>query len=146
MPREMDQKAYAAALWERLKADASNASGIFSGQGHAKKLTLDEKLAIWNDRALSVEQEHDLWRQGRTPETAHLPILSPEEIGLKVFPKREQLYKSGGNVEPKDWIKEANFLGQEAEKRRRAERPTIAEITGAPEVTPIENPAETEGY
>lgn len=137
MPRPLNQKAYGQAMWERLKQDATNASGIFSGQGHSKKLSLDEKLAVWNDRALSVEQEWELWRQGRTPESiarGEKP-LSPEEIGLKVFPKREQLYKSGGNVEPKDWIKEANYLAQEAEKRRRTERPTIAEVTGAPEVT-----------
>lgn len=105
---------YAKQLWEKFKEDAANTAARIGTGYDTKQLTMDEKLAIWNDRALTVEQEWELWRAGE---------LSPEAIGMRVFPKREQLAKSGGNLEPDLWIKAANHYAQEAEKRRRAADP-----------------------
>lgn len=97
-----------------MEAAIEKAKGLapYFGPGYgAKKVQPDEINTAWNTREMSVEQEWDLWRQ-RKPDGS--PMYTPEEIGLKVFPHRERLAKSGGRIQPRDWIAWAN---QQAERQ-----------------------------
>jgi hypothetical protein len=82
----------------------------------ATELDSDDFETVWNRRAMSLEEEWELWRQ-RQPDGV-TPLYSPEQIGTMVFKDREKLIKSGGRVEPKEWISFANT----AAKRMRAKR------------------------
>lgn len=111
--------------FETLMKRAEGMAPHFAASG-GKKLSDEEIETAWNTRALSVEQEWELWRQGNTPETAHLPKLTPEEIGLKVFPHREKLAKSGGRIEPKQFIGWANSYAERQFKKQT--EPTEGEV------------------
>lgn len=136
-------------LWNRMKDMAGGMAGVY-GQGYnTKPLNEHEELMLWNKRALSLDQEWALWRQGRTPETQGQPILTPEEIGLKVFPEREKLAKSGGRVEPKDWHAYIKKMADKSEAQFQATREP-PDMTGAPTMTeapsaePLSLPAPSE--
>jgi hypothetical protein len=69
-------------------------------------ITPEEELALWNERHLSIEQEHDLWRQG----------LTPEEIGLRMFPNREILAVSEGRAQsPSAQIQYVNSMAKRSD-------------------------------
>jgi hypothetical protein len=95
-------------LWDKLKERAGGLGGLIGKGYDATPLSEDDEAMLWSRRALSVEQEWDLWRQG----------LTPEEIGMQVFPDRERLVKSGGRIEPSQWYSRANTLAARAERTR----------------------------
>lgn len=82
------------------------------------ELKPDEKLAVFmdqGDKQWSLDEIHQLYRDG----------LTREQIGLKMFPKREQLYKTG-NIEPRAWIKAANDLARRAAIREAGTLEAVA--------------------
>lgn len=96
-------------LWDRLKEKAKGVGGLAAPGVNMDRLTPDEELAIWNRRAIPIEQEWEMWRAGKTP----------EEIGMAVFPDREKLVKSGGRIEPSQWFAYSMKMAQKAEAARQ---------------------------
>lgn len=126
MPTSQSAEQFAAGLWDSMRGHVAALAPHFSpGYGNSE-LTPEQELAIWNDRQLSIEQEWELWDQG----------LSAEEIGMRVFPYREQLVKSGGRVEPEQWIAKANALAKRAFVAAK-EPPSVA----SPDAPPAPEPA-----
>lgn len=115
---EIDQRseAFLRGLWDATVNKAQGMSGYMAPGLGGQKMTPDDIDEAWNHRALTVEQEWDLWRQGSTPEriAAGERKLTPEEIGMQVFPHREKLAKSAGRVQPKDWI---GWVNQQANRQ-----------------------------
>lgn len=101
------------------QAALENAKGLAThfqpGYG-TKELTPADTDMLWNERALSVEQEHDLWRAVKPDGT---PQFTPEEIGLQVFPKRLGLMQGGGRIEPKAQHAWVNTQARRVEKQRQ---------------------------
>jgi len=114
-------------LYEKLRQRARMMAPQVDTNGQTKDLTPDEISLLWNRRHIPIEQEWELWRQGRTPETADQPQLTREEIGLMVFKDREKLAKMGGRIEPKEFVLWAN---KQAEKEA-AKRAAAAEVAPA---------------
>lgn len=113
---DLDQRseAFMRGLWDATKAKAAGMAAYAAPGMGGRELSDEEIAQAWNTRALSVEQEWDLWRQ-RKPDGS--PQYTPEEIGMQVFPHREKLAKSGGRVEPKDWIGWANRRAEHEQKK-----------------------------
>ena len=128
MPPKMPSDDFLAGLYETMRGRAAGLAPHFQPGYGATELDGDDLETVWNRRAMPIEKEWELWRQGRTPETAHLPMLSPEHIGLLVFPDREKLAKSGGRVEPHEFISWTNAMA----KRMAAKRDAQAAMNLAP--------------
>ena len=135
MPDQTQQERYLSGLWNQMKQRSAGLATTVGPGIDTKSLTPAEHDRLWDERFLTIEQEHDLWRQGRTPETAGQPILSPEEIGMRVFQNREKLAKTGGRLEPSQWYDYISRMADRAERRRQG-----AEM---PDTTPVST--ETEG-
>lgn len=106
-------------LFEQMKGHAMGMAGAADAD-ELEKLTPDEKLMLWNRRAMPIEKEWELHREVNPDGT---PRYTPEDIGLMVFPDRERLAKSGGRIEPKEFAREANRLAKRAAERRALEAP-----------------------
>jgi hypothetical protein len=126
-------------LWDQMKDKAAGLGGLIGAGYGATALSQDDEDMLWDQRFLTIEQEHDLWRarkqvpvmgpDGRPvagPDGSPLmqdtaePRYTPEEIGKLVFQNREALAKRGGNLEPKDQYRKFATLAQRAERRRLA--------------------------
>lgn len=107
---------------EALERARGQAPHFQPGYG-TKELTPDEIDLLWDQRALSVEQEHELWRAVNEDGT---PRYSPEEIGAQVFDQRLRLASGGGRIEPKDQHAWVNKQAKRAEQRR-AQQPALTE-------------------
>jgi hypothetical protein len=99
-----------------------------------KELTPDEIDLLFDQRALSVEQEHELWRATKEDGT---PMYSPEEIGTKVFPERLKLASGGGRFEPKDQHAWINKQAKRAEQRRAQQQAMTEPDPMMTEPTPL---------
>lgn len=115
-------------LFDAAIERARRLSEYMSPGAGGKRMTDDEIEQAWNERAMPVEQEWELWKIGKTPETAGMRPLTPEEIGLRVFPRREKLAKSGGRVRPSEFI---GWTNNYAERRRKAKEQQQAPMMGA---------------
>lgn len=94
----------ARATYEMAMERARGTAGHFSPGYGTKDLTPDEELATFMDQGetpKTLEEIHEMYRQG----------LTQNQIGLVMYPKREQLYKSG-RPEPKAFIQKANALAR----------------------------------
>lgn len=136
-------------LYQQMRKTAAGMAGAADADDDLKKLTLDEKLRLWDQRDMPVEKE---WELHRAVNEDGSPMYSPRQIGLMVFKNRERIAKSGGNIEPKEFIKEANRLEKLAAARRSSLAPP-PDMTQTPMTTtgPLAGagsslPAETEGY
>jgi hypothetical protein len=103
-------------LWDQMKARAKGMSIVYGPGYDNKPLSREEEKTLFRQRALSVEQEHELWRATNQDGS---PMYTPERIGQLVFDQREKLAKSGGRIEPKQWIKYLNDLAAEVEDEDR---------------------------
>jgi hypothetical protein len=104
-------------LYQAMRSRAQGMAPMFQPGADSTELTPDDKFTLWERRAIPLEQEWELWR-AKNPDGT--PMYTREQIGLMVFRDREKLSKSGGHLEPKEWIAEANHLAREASKRRAA--------------------------
>lgn len=150
MPQDLDQRSeqFMRGLFETTVEKARGMAGYMSPGLGGKKLSDADVSLAWNERALTVEQEWDLWRVGRTPETAGQRPFTPEEIGLQVFPKRERIAKSGGRVEPKEWMVWVNQRAEhERKKQEQQASPMMAEgqTDGSGLLVPGNEPDESTG-
>ena len=118
-------------LYDAIRKRAADLAPKFGPGYGTKALTPDDLEAVWNRRSMPLEQEWNLWRQGRTPETAHLPTLTPAQIGLMVFPEREKLAKSGGRVEPSEFISWTNQTAKRMAEKRAARQAAAPPMEGA---------------
>lgn len=118
MPTGPDQ-AFLDGLYQTIRKRAAGMAPHFQPGYDATELDGDDLEAVWNERAMPLEAEWELHR-ALGPDGV-TPLYTREQIGLMVFPKRERLAKSGGRVEPKEWISWANSTAKRMEKRR-AER------------------------
>lgn len=123
-------------LYQKLKGRAAGMADLVGPGVDTEKLSDDEISALWNLRAVPIEKEWEMWRQGRTPETAHLPTMTREEIGLAVYPNREKLAKSGGRSEPKDFIPWMNKRAEKEAAKRAAQQP--APFPDAPIISTVD--------
>lgn len=125
---EQDRRseAFMRGLFDATIERAKGLAGYMDPGMGGKRLSDDEIDAAWNTRALTVEQEWNLWRQGRTPESVARGerMLSPEEIGMQVFPHREKLGKSGGRIMPKAYADWVNQRANREEKKRQTQAAT----------------------
>lgn len=149
MAQDLDRRSeeFMRGLFEQTVEKARGVAAYMSPGLGGKKLTPAEEEMAWSERALSVEQEWDLWRLGRTPETAGQRPLTPEEIGLQVFPKRERIAKSGGRVQPKEWVAWVNSYA-ERQRKKRAEQPSALMAEGQTvggQLVPGDEPAQPVG-
>lgn len=104
-------------LYQRMRARAAGMAPRFQPGTDSTELDGDDLETLWNKRAMPVEQEWELHRAVKEDST---PLYSREQIGLMVFPEREKLAKSGGRVEPKEFIRWANRTAQRMRARRDA--------------------------
>lgn len=117
MPVQPDD-AFMEGLYQTFMSKAKGMAPFINSDG-AKKLTPDEISLLWNKRAMPIEKE---WELHRAVNPDGSPMYSREQIGLMVYPERERLAKSGGNIEPKAFIGQANRIAQrEAAKRQAAQ-------------------------
>jgi len=127
MPEEQDRRseAFVRGLFDAAVQRARGLAGYMDPGMGGKRLSDQDIDAAWNTRALSVEQEWDLWRQGRTSESLARGerALTPEEIGMQVFPHREKLGKSGGRIMPKEYAQWVNGRAKREEDKRQAAQP-----------------------
>jgi hypothetical protein len=123
---DLDQRSegFLRGLFETTVEKARGMSAYMAPGLGGKKLSDEDVSLAWNTRALTVEQEWDLWRIGRTPETAGQRILTPEEIGMQVFPHRERIAKSGGRVQPKEWFSWVNQRAERERKKKEQQQPS----------------------
>lgn len=110
-------EAFFAKGYELLKDRARRMAGQVASDEGAKKLSEDEISTLWNERAMPLEQEWELHRARQADGT---PTYTPEQIGLLVFPKREQLAKSGGRLEPNEVTAWANRRAEKEAAKRAA--------------------------
>ena len=105
MPEGQDQE-IAKMIWADMKKQAQEIAEMRGLAPGNKKLTPDEELALFMREApdWSPDKEAILLAEGKTR----------EEVGLLKYPERERLAKSGGRIQPKDWIAWAN---QQAERQ-----------------------------
>jgi len=115
-------------LYEAMKARAASLAPHFTPGYGSKAMNADDEDVVWNRRKIPVEQEWELWRQKKPDGT---PMFTPSQIGLMVFPDREKFAKSGGRVEPKDWITFANRTAQRMAAKREAQQQS-AEMSAPP--------------
>lgn len=112
-PQDRPSQQFLDGLWEATKGRAASMAPVF-GEGAGGTTLSQAKIdVLWNERHLSPEQEAELWQQG----------LTPEEIGLQVFKNRERLMKSGGRIEPAQWISWCNRQARRMHDQRQAEQP-----------------------
>ncbi len=119
MAEQTQQERYLSGLWESMKQRSAGLATTVGPGVDTKSLTPLQHDQLWDERFLTIEQEWKLWEQGRTPETAGQPILSPEEIGMRVFANREKLAKTGGRLEPSAWYAYTSRMAARAEARRQ---------------------------
>lgn len=102
-------------MYQQMRGRASEMAPRFKPGYGATELDGDELEAVWDKRAMSLEQEWELHRAVNEDGT---PKLTREQIGLMVFPERERLAKSGGRVEPREMIAWVNQTARRMEQRR----------------------------
>ena len=112
-------------LYQSMRGRAAGMAERFKPGYGSKELDGDDLETLWNRRAMSIEQEWALHRELNQDGT---PAYTREQIGLQVFPDREKLAKSGGRVEPREFISWTNAMARRMEKKR-AER---AQVSAAP--------------
>lgn len=107
-------------LWEAVKGRAKAMAPVFGEGSGGTALSRDHIDMLWSERHLTPEQEAQLWRQGRTPESiaAGEKPLTPEEIALQVFQNRERLMKSGGRIEPNQWVSWCNATARRMQEKQ----------------------------
>lgn len=115
-------------LYRAMRRRAETLAAHFQPGYDAKELDGDDFEALWNRRHLTIEQEWELWRARNTDGT---PMHTPEMIGSMVFRDREKLIKSGGRVEPKEWISFANTTAKRMAAKRAQQQSALA-------LTPVE--------
>ena len=105
-------------LYQTFMAHAKGLAPLISSDG-AQKLNQDEIDILWDHpRAMPIEKE---WELHRAVQDDGSPMYSPEQIGLMVWPQRERIAKSGGHIEPKDFIRAANRQAARMQVKRQAE-------------------------
>jgi hypothetical protein len=125
MPGPQDTPAFIEGLYEAMRKRAADLAPNFAPGYGTKEMTPEDVDLVWNRRVMPVEQEWELWRQTKPDGT---PMYTPNQIGLLVFPDREKFAKSGGRVEPAEWIP---FVNQTA-KRMAAKREAQAALSPDP--------------
>ena len=115
-PKDAPTTQFLDGLWEAVKGRAASMAPVFGSGSGGTTLSRDQIDLLWNERHLTPEQEAALWQQG----------LTPEEIGMQVFKNRERLMKSGGRIEPSQWISWANRQAQRMHDKQQAEQPAPA--------------------
>lgn len=113
-------------LYQTIRKRAAGMAPNFSPGYDSKELDGDDLETVWNRRAMPLEDEWELHRA--VQEDGVTPLYTKEQIGLLVFPDREKLAKSGGRVEPSEWIRWVNFQA----KRMAAKREAQAAMQPAP--------------
>jgi len=108
-------------LYQTIRKQASGMAPKFSPGYDSAELDGDELETVWNRRAMPIEQE---WALHRAVKEDGTPLYSRRQIGLMVFPDREKLAKSGGRVEPHEWISWTNQTARRM-AQRRAERAAL---------------------
>lgn len=135
MPSGPD-KTFLEGLYQAMRARAATMAPHFQPGYGAQELDGDDLETLWNHRSLTLEQEWELWR-ARNPDGT--PMYTPELIGSMVFKDREGLIRSGGRVEPKEWIGWANSTAKRMQARREAKQ---VALEAAP-MEPIESVGES---
>lgn len=128
MPSGPDD-AFLEGMYQTMRKRAESMAPHFRPGYGAKELDGDELETVWNRRALTLEQEWELHRA--VAEDGVTPRYTREQIGLLVFPDREKLAKSGGRVEPKEWISWVNSTAKRMAARRAAREAALN--AGSPE-------------
>lgn len=111
-------------LWESVKSRAEAMAPVVGSGAGGKTLNSREIDMLWAEKHLSPAQVEDLWRIGRTPESiarGEKP-LTVEEISMREHGNRERLMKSGGRIEPAQWIAWANRQAQRAQDQQNAQQ------------------------
>jgi hypothetical protein len=106
-------------LYQAMRKRAADLAPHFAPGYGTKAMTPDDLDAVWNRRAMPLEQEWELHRQKKDDGT---PLYTPAQIGLLVFPEREKLAKSGGRVEPSEWISWSNQQAKRQAAKREAQQ------------------------
>lgn len=117
MPDDSKTEVFISGLWDRMKERAAGMAAAYGGGMNTKKLTRDEEKLLFRARTDADG------KPGISDEEAisHLQAgMSREAVGLLMYPRREKLAKSGGRLEPKDWIDYLNRLADEVEAEDRA--------------------------
>lgn len=106
-------------LYNAMRKRAADMAPHFAPGYGTKEMTPEDTELVWNRRAMPVEQEWALWRAVKEDGT---PMYTPAQIGMQVFPEREKLAKSGGRVEPKEWITFSNTLAKRMAAKREGQQ------------------------
>lgn len=104
-------------LYEALRGRAAGLAPHFQPGYDSAELDGADVETLWHRRSMPLEAEWALHR-ARNPDGT--PTYTREQIGLMVFKDREKLAKSGGRVEPKEWIAWTNSTARRMEKKRAA--------------------------
>lgn len=110
-------------LYDAMRKRAADMAPSFAPGYGTKKMTPEDVETVWNRRAMPVEQEWELWRAVK-PDGS--PMYTPAQIGMQVFPEREKFAKSGGRVEPKEWITFANQTAKRMAAKREAQQAALS--------------------
>lgn len=109
--------AFLEGMYQAIRSRAAGMAPRFQPGYDATELDGDDLEVVWNERAMPLEQEWELHRAMKPDGT---PLYTREQIGLMVFHKREKLAKSGGRVEPKEWISWTNQTAKRMAAKREA--------------------------
>ena len=129
MPKESRAERFGREYYEHEKEASKGLADVYGTGYQGKKLTRAEEKLIWMAR---VDKDG---KPGISDEEAQQWLAagkSREEVGMHMFPQREPLAKSGGRVEPKDWITFANKISDDITQQEMA----MQAANGAPEVSP----------
>jgi hypothetical protein len=121
-------------LYQAFRSRAEGLAPMFQPGYDATEMDGDDIETVWNRRSMSLEDEWKL-HQAKNPDGS--PMYSRELIGSMVFKDREGLIRSGGRVEPKEWIAFANTTAKRMAAKREARAAAMSPLT-APAYDPME--------